>query len=599
MGGGGSYNAVNGVPSCANDWLLSSTLRDSWRFDGYVTGDCGAVQNECTDKPHGHNFTGTNCSLAAALSVQAGTDVDCGGVYGSGIPSAVKDGTLKEADVDTSFGRLTKMQMRLGLFDADKAQQPYFNFGLDVIDSPEHQQLALEAARQSITLLKNDGNILPLRSGGSGGASGGASGGKKIAVVGPHFNGTDVFLSNYHGSRCLNGKPGDGKDFSCITTPLQAIAAMNKGGKTVGAAGCDVDSARDDVAAAVSAAEGADAVVVVVGIDGSQEAEGRDRYNTTLPGLQGKLVAAIAALRIPDTVLVVVHGGAMSLGDLPAGAVPGAVVDAPYGGEMAATALAEVLFGQVNPSGKLAATWYPAGFVDQVPLTDMALAAGPHSPGRTHMFYAGKPEYQFGFGLSYTAWALEALEWTVTSPAAPTPAAPTLAAPPTPAAAAAAAAAAVAITTTHDGKAAVLDLREEASPRRHLFDMRVANRGQRDGRQTVLLFVRLRSSSAINDDNNDHSDHPWKAAGLRQRLVAYGGLDHVAAGASRALRLEASSERLLDAIAIADVEGDSYAHPGHYELVARDGVNEIVTPLVVKGIGAAESGARLVRRFAQ
>ena len=119
MGGGGSYNAVNGVPSCANDWLLSSTLRDSWRFDGYVTGDCGAVQNECTDKPHGHNFTGTNCSLAAALSVQAGTDVDCGGVYGSGIPSAVKDGTLKEADVDTSFGRLTKMQMRLGLFDAD------------------------------------------------------------------------------------------------------------------------------------------------------------------------------------------------------------------------------------------------------------------------------------------------------------------------------------------------------------------------------------------------------------------------------------------------------------------------------------------------
>ena len=183
----------------------------------------------------------------------------------------MSSGLLKESDVDLSFSRLTTLQMELGLFDNDKNSQPYFNLGIDHIDTEYHQQLALEAAHQSIVLLKNEG-VLPLQPG------------KKIAVVGPHFNATELLISNYHGSRCVNGKPGDGKDFSCILSPLEAISKLNHGGSTTGSAGCDVaGSSTDKIAAAVAVAKEADVVVLTVGIDQSQEAEGAFFY--LIPGL--------------------------------------------------------------------------------------------------------------------------------------------------------------------------------------------------------------------------------------------------------------------------------------------------------------------------
>ena len=141
-----------------------------------------------------------------------------------------------------------------------------FNSGITDIDTPEHQQLALEAARQTIVLLKNNDGVLPLAPG------------TNIAIVGPHFNASELLISNYHGSRCVNGKPGDGNDFSCIVTPLQAIASMNRGGKTTGAAGCDVAGmSTDGIAEAVAVAKAADVVVLAMGIDQSQEREGLDR----------------------------------------------------------------------------------------------------------------------------------------------------------------------------------------------------------------------------------------------------------------------------------------------------------------------------------
>ena len=153
------------VPSCANDWLLQTTLRDSWRFEGYVTSDCGAVNNECQAEPKGHGLY--NCTEAAALSIKAGTDVDCSihwYEFSKEIINAVAGGLLDEALVDQSFARLSTIQMELGLFDNNKAQQPYFNLGIDHIDTAAHKQLALEAAQQAIVLLKNDG-VLPLRPG--------------------------------------------------------------------------------------------------------------------------------------------------------------------------------------------------------------------------------------------------------------------------------------------------------------------------------------------------------------------------------------------------------------------------------------------------
>lgn len=233
--------------------------------------------------------------------------------------------------------------MRLGLFDNNKESHPYFQYDIDDIDTVEYQALALEAAHQSIVLLKNNGGTtLPLQKG------------RKVAVIGPHFNATNVFLSNYHGARCTSG------NLDCIVTPLSAIKTANANGSTVRSMGCTVSSMDNNgIAQAVAVAKEADDVILMVGIDGSQENEGLDRYNTTLPGLQHELVRQIASLNNSTTTLVVISGGSMSLSSL-RDMVP-AIVWAGYGGERAAEALADVLYGAYNPSGKLAATWYPEG----------------------------------------------------------------------------------------------------------------------------------------------------------------------------------------------------------------------------------------------
>ena len=518
-----SYNAVNGAPSCANEWLLKETLRESWRFEGYVTSDCGAIRDECAPEPDGHGYAST-CANATAVSIKAGTDVDCGGVYAPGIPVAVAAGVLTEAAVDESFSRLTTIQMKLGLFDNDKDEQPYFGLGADDIDTAEHQQLALEAARQSIVLLQNEGATLPLARGGA------------VAVVGPHFNATELFLSNYHGGRCVDAAkgPGDGNDFSCIPSLLDAVAAANRGGETTFAQGCSVAATTgNDIAGAVKVAAAASAIVLAVGIDQSQEREGLDRTITTLPGAQEELVAQIAALGKP-TVLVLISGGTMSLGKLKV-AVP-AIVAAPYGGEMGGVALADILFGGVSPSGKLAATMYPPEFASQLPLTQMSLTA---PPGRTHMFYIGQPEFAFGTGLTYTSWQLE---WHVAPPPARWP-----------------------------GGRAVEELGADGGPPPPLLPLavrvRVRNVGTRAARQTVLVFLRPTSVRS-----------PRSARPLRQKLVAFGGLDHIEPGAEGVLDFALNAE---EALGRADeATGEMRVARGSYELVVRDGVNELVHAFV-------------------
>lgn len=502
-----SYNAVNGAPSCGNTFLLNDTLRNAWSFPGYVTSDCGAIADICNKEPRGHGYA-PDCTHAAADGIIAGTDMDCGGQYTPNIEKAVSGGLLTESDVDRTFSRLTDIQMRLGLFDSDKKSQPYFNYGLEAIDSAAHQQLALEAAQQSVVLLKNDG-VLPLRAG------------SRVAVVGPHFNATDLFLSNYHGSRCDVGKPGDNKDWSCIQTPLAAVTEHNHGGETEGARGCDVAGASSrGIAAAVAAAGRADQVVLMVGVDQSQEREGLDRTATTLPGQQVNLVNKVLALKKP-TVVVVVSGGTMSLGAIK-GAAP-AIVAAPYGGEMAARAVADVLFGAYNPSGKLAATMYPPDYVDQIPLTEMGLTV---PPGRTHMHYTGEAEFEFSHGLSYTTWELA---W---------------AAPPPPAR-----------WSTAAG----------APPQRADLRAAVRNAGARGGRRTVLAFWRPAGGAAA-------------ALRVRQRLVSYAGVD-VAPGAEAAVAFSVDAA----ALAVADASGAMVLHPGAYEIVLRDGTSELTHPVSVAG----------------
>ena len=481
------------------------------------TSDCGAIGNECQAEPRGHGIF--NCTEAAAASIKAGTDVNCGGIYQGQIETAVQTGLLSESDVDKAFARLTTQQMLLGLFDNDKDSQPYFNLGVDHIDTPEHQNLALEAARQTVVLLKNGEGLLPL----------GQKGAKNIAIVGPHFNATQLLLSNYHGSRCLDPGmpgPGSGKNFDCIVTPLEAITDRNSksGGWVKGALGCSVASNDGSgIAKAVALASEADVVVLAMGIDDQQEREGLDRTITTLPGRQVDLVnAVLKAKGGKDVILVLFSGGAMSLGPLK-DAVP-AIVSAGYGGERGAEGLADVLFGVYNPTGKLAATMYPPDYVNQIPLTEMGLTV---PPGRTHMFYSGTPEFAFGSGLSYTKWGVQ---WGEDVSGA-----------------------------KDDSGAMVWSLSEEKTLNERKITVHLTNAGDTHaGQQTVLLFWRP----------TNHS-HPALTSYVRQKLVGYQGTPNaLRPGQSAALQFKVSPAVLGMHIGGSD-EAEIYA--GEYELFASVG----------------------------
>ena len=199
-----SYNAVNGVPMCANSKYLKDTLRGTWGFRGYVTSDCDAVGDVSAPAPGGHGYA--NATEGAALSLRAGTDMDCGDwgahAYLKQLPAAVAAGLATEDDLDVALRRLTTIQMKLGLFDR-KDDQPLFQLGIGSVRKPEHTALALEGARQSITLLRNAGGTLPLplKLGGMGSMGEGeeakASAIKTIAVLGPHMNAQRALVSNY------------------------------------------------------------------------------------------------------------------------------------------------------------------------------------------------------------------------------------------------------------------------------------------------------------------------------------------------------------------------------------------------------------------
>jgi len=177
-----SYNAVDGTPACASKLLLADTLRNDWKFQGYVVSDCDAIND--FSSPDGHHYAPTK-EIGAAAGLRAGTDLDCGGAY-STLVNAVQDGLIKEADLTLPLERLFTARIRLGMFDPPQ-QVPYASIPFSVVNSPEHQQVALQAARESMVLLKNTGGFLPLK-----------PGHQTIAVIGPLAASLTALEANYN-----------------------------------------------------------------------------------------------------------------------------------------------------------------------------------------------------------------------------------------------------------------------------------------------------------------------------------------------------------------------------------------------------------------
>jgi beta-glucosidase len=515
-----AYNRIDGEPACANTHLLGDLLRGEWGFNGYVVSDCGAID----DIFRRHNFTKTP-EEASAIAVKRGTDLECGDTYRA-LVNAVKQGRISEGEIDTAVKRLFEARFRLGMFDPPEMVK-YAQIPFSENDSLAHRGLALEAARESIVLLKNEKNTLPLR-----------KDLKSIAVIGPNADDVQVLLGNYNGqpSRATTPLAGIRRKVSPQTkvlyaqgtplmefagTPIPASAlrdlkaeffanrklegapALTRDEKAVDfdwgmnspAPGVPADdfSARwtgklvppvsgkyrlgataDDglrvyldgklivedwtehapttrtgevtleagrsydlkfeyfegrigavaklvwqppapqtngspYAEAVEVAKQADAVVLVLGISSQLEGEemnvtepgfaGGDRTSIDLPARQEGLLKAVAATGKP-VVLVLMSGSALAVNWADANVA--AIVQAWYPGEEGGTAVADVLFGDYNPAGRLPVTFYKS--VEQLPPFESYAMEG-----RTYRFFKGQPLYPFGHGLSYTRFRYSGL----------------------------------------------------------------------------------------------------------------------------------------------------------------------------------------------
>jgi len=366
----GAYNSLNGVPACASPFLLQETLRDRWGFTGYVVSDCGAISDIFST----HHYT-KDAATASAAAVHAGCDLACDGAYGA-LVAAVNQKLIPEAEIDRAVRRLFSARFALGMFNPP-AQVKYSKIPLSVNDSPAHRALAAQTARESIVLLRNAGNLLPL-----------SKSLTSVAVIGPNGNDPVVLLGNYNG------------DTSHAVTLLEGLQKKLGDGTTVAyEKGCDIKSAsRAGFDAALALAQKSDVIVAAMGISQRIEGEegeggiGGDRTDLNLPGVQEELLQKLVGTGKP-VVLVLLNGSALAI-NWASEHVPG-IVEAWYPGEEGGTAVADVLFGDYNPGGRLPVTFYRSA-------DDLPAFTNYDMKGRTYRYFHGKPLYPFGYGLSYS-----------------------------------------------------------------------------------------------------------------------------------------------------------------------------------------------------
>ncbi len=382
----GGYNSVNGEPSCGSRRLLVDILRGEWGFEGHVVSDCWAVR----DFHQGHHYTNSP-EESASLAVRMGCDLNCGCTY-EYLLAGLEKGLITEEEIRRSAIRVFTARYALGLFDSDCE---YNKIPYTVVSQQTHVAAALQAAEESIVLLKNDG-ILPLDKGKV----------KNVAVIGPNAYSRSVLYANYHG------------DSGEYITNLDGIRkAAGEDVRIFYSQGCDLSRMTDDplcqpgrlFGEAVAAAKCADVVILCIGLDETLEGEqgdagnsfaSGDKENLFLPEVQQLLVEKILKLG-KKTILAVNSGSALDLSAYEPKV--SAIVQAWYSGQRGGDALARVLFGETNPSGRLPVTFY----YDAQPMpefTDYSMR------GRTYKFVEAAPWYPFGYGLSYSSFEYQGVE---------------------------------------------------------------------------------------------------------------------------------------------------------------------------------------------
>ena len=396
-----SYNEIDGIPSTANYHLLTKVLRNRWGFQGFTISDLRSIGRL---REHG---VAASDSEAAVTAVNAGLDNDLGmNVYGDQLGEAVKKGDVSPAVLDQSVSRILRLKFRMGLFDnpfVDEKAAP------EMVANSEHLELAREVARQSIVLLKNRDNILPLKKNCS----------KKIAVIGPNADNIYNMLGDYTAPQTT----------ASVVTALEGIKNKVDNEDVIYAKGCAIrDTSRIGIRDALNAAASADVVIMVMGgssardfsseyeetgaakvsanlISDMESGEGYDRATLNLMGLQLELIQEIKKLGKP-IILVLIKGRPLLLEGIIQEV--DAIIDAWYPGMQGGNALADVLFGDYNPGGRLSIS-IPRS-VGQLPVY--------YNPKRTgnrnkYLEEVGVPRYCFGYGLSYTSFEYSDMEVTL------------------------------------------------------------------------------------------------------------------------------------------------------------------------------------------
>ena len=375
----GAYNRTLNEACCASNFLLKDILRGRWKFKGHVVSDCWAIR----DFHEYHKITNAP-EESAALALNAGCDLNCGCTYPM-LTVAHKKGLVTDEAINTALERLLRTRFKLGMFDPPGSGK-YGKLGRKVINCEKHKKLALKAAEKSIVLLKNDNDLLPLD-----------SSPKNITVVGPSSANAHALFGNYYGVSprfitILEGLGDKVKDKFGINLEYRQ--------------GCLMYSENSKTLAAYGEANVADFIIAVMGLDGAIEGEegdaiasdsNGDRDTIELPSWQLNYLRKVreAGKKI---ILVLTGGSPIAFPE----DIADAVIFAWYSGESGGKAVADIIFGDTVPSGKLPIT-FPASTSQLPPYNDYSMK------GRTYRYMTEKPLYPFGFGLSYTTFRFDSI----------------------------------------------------------------------------------------------------------------------------------------------------------------------------------------------
>ena len=385
-----SFNELNGIPATGNSFFQRDILKNEWDFDGFIVSDWGSVAEMI---PHGYAKDGKE---AAKLAVNSGSDMDMESyLYVAHLVNLVNEGAVKESDIDDAVKRILKVKFELGLFDDP---YKYCNQQREkvVIGSKEANDAVLDMAKKSIVLLKNENNLLPLK-----------KEGQKIAVIGALASDKSSPLGNWRLAADQNTAVSllEGLE----QYPNNTITFSKGADLVLEEASFPMEvkintSDTSGFAQAINVAKSADVVILALGEHGMQSGEGRSRANLDLPGVQQQLLEAV--YKVNKNIVLVLQTGRPLAIEWADNHIP-AIINAWHLGTQSGNAIAQVLYGDYNPSGKLPMT-FPRN-VNQVPIYYNYKNTGrPNLPGPNLVFWShytdqtNLPLYPFGYGLSYT-----------------------------------------------------------------------------------------------------------------------------------------------------------------------------------------------------